>query len=76
MSSKTKTTATKEEATPALVPKLRFPEFRGMDGWRETRLGDISDIKTGPFGSTLHQSDYVATGTPIVTVEHLRRLQD
>ena len=28
MSNKTKTTATKEEATPALVPKMRFPEFR------------------------------------------------
>jgi type I restriction enzyme S subunit len=27
MSSKTKTTAIKEEATPALVPKLRFPRF-------------------------------------------------
>ena len=27
MSSKTKTTATMEEATPALVPKLRFPGF-------------------------------------------------
>jgi type I restriction enzyme S subunit len=27
MSRKTKTTATKEEATPALVPKLRFPGF-------------------------------------------------
>jgi type I restriction enzyme S subunit len=27
MSSKTKTTATNEEATPALVPKLRFPGF-------------------------------------------------
>lgn len=29
MSSKTKTTATKEETRLALVPKLRFPEFRG-----------------------------------------------
>lgn len=28
MSSKTKTIATKEEATPALVPKLRFPGFK------------------------------------------------
>jgi hypothetical protein len=28
MSSKPKTTATKEEAKPALVPKLRFPAFR------------------------------------------------
>ena len=28
-------------------------------------------IQTGPFGSQLHQRDYVAVGTPIVTVEHL-----
>ena len=28
-------------------------------------------IQTGPFGSQLHQKDYVATGTPIITVEHL-----
>jgi hypothetical protein len=28
MKAKTKTTATKEEAKPTLVPKLRFPEFR------------------------------------------------
>ncbi len=33
MSSKTKTTATKKETKPALVPKLRFPEFREADGW-------------------------------------------
>jgi type I restriction enzyme, S subunit len=35
MSLKTKTTATKEEATSALVPNLRFPEFRGKEGWKE-----------------------------------------
>lgn len=28
-------------------------------------------IQTGPFGSQLHQEDYVALGTPIITVEHL-----
>ena len=28
-------------------------------------------IQTGPFGSQLHQRDYVADGTPIITVEHL-----
>lgn len=33
MSSKTKNTALKDEVTPALVPKLRFPEFREADGW-------------------------------------------
>ena len=28
-------------------------------------------IQTGPFGSQLHQEDYVSVGTPIITVEHL-----
>ena len=32
---------------------------------------DDVGIQTGPFGSQLHQEDYVATGTPIITVEHL-----
>jgi len=28
-------------------------------------------VQTGPFGSLLHASDYVDSGTPIITVEHL-----
>lgn len=28
-------------------------------------------VQTGPFGSQLHKEDYVAQGTPIITVEHL-----
>ena len=38
-------------------------------------LGDLCDpdngVQTGPFGSQLHQKDYVPIGTPILTVEHL-----
>ena len=34
-------------------------------------LSDIASIQTGPFGSQLHNEDYVDIGTPIVTVEHL-----
>jgi type I restriction enzyme S subunit len=41
MSSKTKTTATKEEATPALVPKLRFPEFRGTGSWEISCFDEV-----------------------------------
>lgn len=44
MSSKSKTTATKEEARPALVPKLRFPEFRGAEGWDVDQLGNVADF--------------------------------
>lgn len=34
-------------------------------------LGSIASVQTGPFGSQLHREDYVASGTPIITVEHL-----
>jgi type I restriction enzyme S subunit len=34
-------------------------------------IGDIASVQTGPFGSQLHNKDYVSVGTPIVTVEHL-----
>ncbi|WP_299411960.1 restriction endonuclease subunit S, partial [uncultured Dialister sp.] len=39
--------------------------------WPIMRLATLADIQTGPFGSQLHQKDYVNEGTPIVTVEHL-----
>lgn len=35
------------------------------------RLSDIADVQTGPFGSQLHKEDYVESGIPIITVEHL-----
>ena len=41
----------------------------------EDRLVNLCEpgtgIQTGPFGSQLHQEDYVEVGTPIITVEHL-----
>ncbi|WP_431112481.1 restriction endonuclease subunit S [Variovorax paradoxus] len=42
MSSKTKTTAAKDEATPGLVPKLRFPEFRKAEGWKSIPLDRLA----------------------------------
>ena len=41
-------------------------------GWRKMRLHEVASVKTGPFGTQLHQHDYVQfNGTPIITVEHL-----
>ena len=51
------------------VPELRLEGFDGA--WKLIRL-DTFDIKTGPFGSTLHAKDYVSVGTPIVTTEHFK----
>jgi type I restriction enzyme S subunit len=42
--------------------------------WEVKSLAEIADIKTGPFGSSLHERDYVLSGTPIITVEHLGEL--
>ncbi|MEP6780072.1 MAG: restriction endonuclease subunit S [Gemmatimonadaceae bacterium] len=50
MSRKAKTTDAKEEATTVLVPKLRFPEFRGEEGWKEKRLGDEGDLLSSLTG--------------------------
>ena len=42
MKIETKTTALKEEAKPALVPKLRFPEFRDAEGWECVTLNRLA----------------------------------
>ncbi|WP_161556391.1 restriction endonuclease subunit S [Dickeya undicola] len=44
------------------------------EDWSIFSIGDIADVKTGPFGSSLHEKDYVLDGTPIITVEHLGEL--
>ena len=56
MPSKPKPTATEEEAKPALVPKLRFPEFRKEAEWQVKKLNELlfepkkrnRDLKLGP----------------------------
>ena len=39
--------------------------------WRVETLVTVAKVRTGPFGSALHERDYVNDGTPIITVEHL-----
>jgi type I restriction enzyme S subunit len=63
MSRKTKTTATKKDDKRALVPKLRFPEFRGAAGWSEHRLGDICKLYQA---ETISSSDFVPNGQHLV----------
>lgn len=42
-----------------------------MSDLQDFKLKELANCQTGPFGSQLHESDYVDEGTPIVTVEHL-----
>ncbi|MBU2830262.1 restriction endonuclease subunit S [Acidithiobacillus ferriphilus] len=59
MTSKNKTTATKEEAKPTLVPKLRFPEFRGAEGWAPEPMGEVYSFK-GNNSLSRDKLNYVA----------------
>jgi type I restriction enzyme S subunit len=47
MNSKENNQATKDEATPALVSKLRFPEFRVAAEWNGANLGELSEVVRG-----------------------------
>jgi type I restriction enzyme S subunit len=67
-----------------LTGKTRLPSFetKGVrqkttelgtipGDWKICKIREIGSVRTGPFGSTLHERDYVDDGTPIITVEHL-----
>jgi type I restriction enzyme S subunit len=46
--------------------------FSLQAGWEWTTLEDYAlDVSTGPFGSMLHQSDYIVGGVPVVNPSHM-----
>lgn len=57
-----------------LLPPISEKEksFKLPTGWQWGRFIDyVLDISTGPFGSALHQSDYVLDGVPLVNPSHM-----
>ncbi len=51
---------------------LQFVFTQRGSGWVETTLARATDgIFTGPFGSLVHKSDYVANGVPLVNPAHI-----
>ena len=69
MSSKQKTTGTKEEAMPALVPKLRFPEFQSAGNWTTERLGALATISTEKVGANSCVPMSITSGVGLVSQE-------
>lgn len=38
---------------------------------KEVKLGDIAELKTGPFGTQLHANEYVSDGIPVINVRNI-----
>jgi len=65
MSPSLKTLAGKNDAKPALVPKLRFLEFRGAEVWESGKVDDLVDTVTPP--KKLPTALYASSGAfPII----------
>ena len=53
------------------LPETIIKQNKVPQGWTDATVGDFASVQTGPFGSQLHNEDYVESGTPIITVEHM-----
>ncbi|MFR9752433.1 restriction endonuclease subunit S [Nocardia sp. 004] len=42
-----------------------------MSGWPTASLGEVVDVRIGPFGSLLHKEDYTENGVPLVNPMHI-----
>lgn len=40
-------------------------------GWEKKTIGEMGEIKVGPFGSMLHKKDYIVGGTPLINPMHI-----
>ena len=59
-----------------LLVKSRFVEMfgdtvRNEKNWPMVQIGDIAEIRIGPFGSLLHKEDYVKGGHALVNPSHI-----
>lgn len=47
------------------LPETIIKQNKVPQGWTDATVGDFASVQTGPFGSQLHNEDYVESGTPI-----------
>jgi type I restriction enzyme, S subunit len=69
MSNKSKNADTKEAAKPALVPKLRFPEFQNAGDWTTERLGAVATISAEKVGNNICVPMSITSGVGLVSQE-------
>ena len=69
MNSKTPTPVLTAEARPALVPKLRFPEFQSAGDWTTEKLGAVATIHTEKVGNNICVPMSITSGVGLVSQE-------
>jgi type I restriction enzyme S subunit len=59
--------STNGRSAPRAASSVALPSQPLPRGWAVTNFENLLlELQTGPFGSSLHQSDYVAGGTPVI----------
>ena len=59
------------EELDKLAQSIFYDIFDKKD-WESKKIKDIAIVKIGPFGSALHQHDYISGGTPLVNPIHMK----
>jgi len=78
---------TRLEKIPTLLKRFRQAVLAAATSgeltreWREVKIFDATltslgnagvEVKTGPFGSALHKSDYISDGIPVINPMHIK----
>ena len=63
--------AKNEDSNPTLVPKLRFPEFRGGQGWSSEKLGSRTKKVGSGITPTGGEKNYKQAGRPFVRSQNV-----
>lgn len=61
-----------DKLTQSLFIDMFGDPVRNEKGWEKVKLGNVSKVRIGPFGSLLHQEDYIEGGVPLVNPSHIK----
>jgi len=65
-----------DELAQAIFIDMFGDPVKNEKGWELKRLGDCIDkIQIGPFGTQLHESDYILNGIPLINPMHINDLK-
>lgn len=67
MSNKATTTAMKDDGRPALMPKLRFPEFQSAGDWTTETLGSVAKVSDEKVGDNTCIPMSITSGVGLVS---------